>query len=433
MTPDTVGFMGLGLLILLLIARMHVGLAMILVGFIGYLFLTNSAGALGVLATAPRGSSAYYTLTIIPLFIFMGQLASSCGLSQDMHRATHVMIGHVRGGLPMASVVTCAGFAAICGSSLATVVTMTEVALPSMRKFGYDDSLSTGSIAAGGTLGILIPPSVALVMYGIITQESIGKLFIAGILPGILLTSLFLFTILLRVRLAPGLSPRVSKSSLDERMTASKGLIVPFILFLIVMGGIYTGVFTPTEAAAIGAFAVFLFGLFRGRLSFMGIFEALKLTGRTTGMIFVIMIGAGIFSYFLGTSRLPYSLANFMTSLALSKYIILAIILFGYLILGCMMEATGITLLTVPIIYPLVVALGFDPIWYGVIFTISMEMGLITPPVGMNVFAMHGANAEIPLGTIFRGVAWFLPAMVVCIVLLILFPQIVLLLPGYMG
>jgi len=433
MTPDTVGFMGLGLLILLLIARMHVGLAMIFVGFIGYLFLTNSAGALGVLATAPRGSSAYYTLTIIPLFIFMGQLASSCGLSQDMHRATHVMIGHVRGGLPMASVVTCAGFAAICGSSLATVVTMTEVALPSMRKFGYDDSLSTGSIAAGGTLGILIPPSVALVMYGIITQESIGKLFIAGILPGILLTSLFLFTILLRVRLAPGLSPRVSKSSLDERMTASKGLIVPFILFLIVMGGIYTGVFTPTEAAAIGAFAVFLFGLFRGRLSFMGIFEALKLTGRTTGMIFVIMIGAGIFSYFLGTSRLPYSLANFVSSLALSKYIILAIILFGYLLLGCMMEATGITLLTVPIIYPLVVALGFDPIWYGVIFTISMEMGLITPPVGMNVFAMHGANAEIPLGTIFRGVAWFLPAMVVCIVLLILFPQIVLLLPGYMG
>ncbi|MBW2066861.1 MAG: TRAP transporter large permease [Deltaproteobacteria bacterium] len=433
MSPDTVGYLGLGFLMLLLIARMHVGLVMIFVGFVGYLFLTNTVGALGVLATAPRGSSAYYTLTIIPLFIFMGQLASYSGLSEDMHRATYKLIGHVRGGLPMAIVITCAGFAAICGSSLATVVTMTEVALPSMRKYGYDVSLATGAIAAGGTLGILIPPSVALVMYGIITQESIGKLFIAGILPGILLTLLFLLTIMIRVRISPNLSPRVPKEPMKERILAYRGLLLPFALFMIVMGGIYTGVFTPTEAAAIGAFSVFLSGLLRGGLGFRDTMEALKLTGKTTGMIFLIMIGAGIFSYFLGASRVPYSLARFVTTLALSKYLILAIILFGYLLLGCMMEAVGITLLTVPIIYPLVVALGFDPIWYGIIFTISMEMGLITPPVGMNVFAMHGADSEVPLSTIFRGVIWFLPAMVVCIVLLTIFPEIVLFLPRLMG
>ncbi|MBW1802104.1 MAG: TRAP transporter large permease [Deltaproteobacteria bacterium] len=433
MSPDQIGILGIILLLLLLVARMHVGLVMMFVGFLGYLFLTNTNGALGVLATAPRGSSAYYTLTIIPLFIFMGQMASYSGLSEEMHRTTHDMIGHVRGGLPMASVITCAGFAAICGSSLATVVTMTQVALPSMKKYGYDDTLSTGAIAAGGTLGILIPPSVALVMYGIITQESIGKLFIAGIVPGILLTCLFLLTIIIRVRLSPGISPMVPKKPFKERMVASRGLVFPFILFLIVMGGIYTGVFTPTEAAAIGAFAVFLLGLIKRRLSFGAIFDSLKDTGRTTGMIFIIMIGAGIFSYFLGTSRIPYSLANFVTTMPLSKYVIMTLILFGYLILGCMMEAVGITLLTVPIIYPVIVALGFDPIWYGVVFTICMEMGLITPPVGMNVFAMGGAASGISLNTIFRGVLWFLPAMVICVIILTMFPDIVLFLPRYMS
>jgi len=310
---------------------------------------------------------------------------------------------------------------------------MTQVALPQMKKYGYDDSLSAGAIAAGGTLGILIPPSVALVMYGIITQESIGKLFIAGILPGILLTLLFLLTIVIRVKISPELSPSMPKKGARERIFATKGLVLPFILFLIVMGGIYSGVFTPTEAAAMGAFSVFLLGLIRKRLSMKDIFESLKLTGRTTGMIFLIMIGAGVFSYFLGASRVPYLLANFVTTMHLSKYIILAVILFGYLVLGCIMEAVGITLLTVPIIYPLVVALGFDPIWYGVVFTICMEMGLITPPVGMNVFAMHGANSEVPLSTIFRGVAWFLPVMVLCIVILTIFPEIVLFLPQHMG
>jgi tripartite ATP-independent transporter DctM subunit len=433
MSPDNIGILGIVLLLLLLVARMQVGLVMMFVGFLGYMFLTNTAGALGVLATAPRGSSAYYTLTIIPLFIFMGQLASYSGLSEDMHRATHELIGHIRGGLPMASVVTCAGFAAICGSSLATVVTMTQVALPAMKKYGYDDTLSTGAIAAGGTLGILIPPSVALVMYGIITEESIGKLFIAGIVPGILLTSLFLLTIFIRVRISPGISPMVPKKSMKERAMASKGLVLPLIMFFIVMGGIYTGIFTPTEAAAIGAFSVFVLGFIKRRLSFRSVFDSLKDTGRTTGMIFVIMIGAGIFSYFLGTSRIPYTLANFVTTLAMSKYIILAIILFGYLVLGCMMESVGITLLTVPIIYPVVVTLGFDPIWYGVVFTICMEMGLITPPVGMNVFAMGSATSEVSLNTIFKGVIWFLPAMVVCTIILTIFPELVLFLVRYMG
>jgi tripartite ATP-independent transporter DctM subunit len=363
----------------------------------------------------------------------MGQLASYSGLSEDMHRATHELIGHIRGGLPMASVVTCAGFAAICGSSLATVVTMTQVALPTMKKYGYDDTLSTGAIAAGSTLGILIPPSVALVMYGIITEESIGKLFIGGIVPGILLTSLFLLTIFIRVRISPGISPMVPKKSMKERTMASKGLVLPLIMFFIVMGGIYSGIFTPTEAAAIGAFSVFVLGFIKRRLSFRSVFDSLKDTGRTTGMIFVIMIGAGIFSYFLGTSRIPYTLANFVTTLAMSKYIILAIILFGYLVIGCMMESVGITLLTVPIVYPVVVTLGFDPIWYGIVFTISMEMGLITPPVGMNVFAMGSATSEVSLNTIFKGVIWFLPAMVVCTIILTIFPELVLFLVRYMG
>jgi len=432
MSPTTVGFIGIVLLFILLAFRMHVGLAMALVGLLGFMYLTSIGGALGTMGTAPRGSTAYYPLSVIPLFILMGQLAYHAGLSRDVYYAGYKVLGQLRGGLSMATIAGCAGFAAICGSSLATAATMGTVALPEMRRYNYKDTLATGCVAAGGTLGILIPPSVALVLYGIMAEQSIGKLLIAGILPGLLLAGLFMLTTYIHCRINPHLGPAGPKAGLRERLTAIRDVWPVVVLFLLVMGGIYMGFFTPTEAAAIGAFGAFLFAIGKRRLTRQNLFASLLDTGRTTAMIFLIMIGAGIFGYFLAATRIPYELAGVMAALPLPRYAILAIILFMYLILGCFMEGVAITILTVPIIFPVISVLGFDPIWYGIVFTVTMEMGLITPPVGMNVFVLSGVARDVPLYTIFRGIFPFLAAMIVCVIILLIFPQIAVFLPNLM-
>ncbi|MEJ2640093.1 MAG: TRAP transporter large permease, partial [Desulfosarcinaceae bacterium] len=332
----------------------------------------------------------------------------------------------------MATVLACAGFAAVCGSSLATGATMGMVAIPEMNKYAYDDRLSTGCVAAGGTLGILIPPSIGFIIYGILTEESIGKLFMAGIVPGILLASLFILAIYIQCRLMPQMGPQGDRTTLKTKFKSLGGTWGMLLLFIVVMGGIYFGVFTPTEAAGIGAFGAFLFTLFKRKLSMQNLVACLFETGKTTAMIFLIIIGANIFSTFLGLARIPMGLADFIAGLALPRMLILVGIILIYVILGCIMDCYAIMILTVPIIFPVIQALQFDPIWFGVLMVIVLEVGLITPPVGLNVFVLKAAAPNVPLTVIFQGIWPFLLAALLCIFILTLYPQIALFLPSMM-
>ena len=332
----------------------------------------------------------------------------------------------------MATILACTAFAAISGSSLATSATMGTVALPEMKRYKYDPKLATGSVAAGGTLGILIPPSVVLVLYGVYTQQSIGKLLIAGIFPGLLLSFLYIITTSIHCRLNPNLAPPGPKATSKERLMALKDVWPILVLFVVMMGGIYTGIFTPTEAGAAGAFGAFLFVLCKRRLTPQNLLTSLLETGRTTAMIFCIVIGADIFGYFLAVTRIPYELAGIATVLPLPPHVILLFILVMYLGLGCFMDALAMMIITVPIVFPVIMALGFDPIWFGVIIVLVMEMGMITPPVGMNVYVISGVAKDVPLFTIFRGIVPYLGALMVGTAILVAFPQIALYLPGLM-
>jgi len=332
----------------------------------------------------------------------------------------------------MATIGACGGFAAISGSSLAAAATMGMVALPEMKRFEYDDSLATGCIAAGGTLGILIPPSTVMIIYGILTQQPIATLFIAGILPGLLLTVLFILTIYIMTKLDPTLGPPGPRFSMKERIYSLKDTWGIIALFLLVIGGLYTGWFTPTEAAGVGAFGAFLITITKGRLTWRNLTVSLDQTARTTAMVFLILIGASIFGYFLTVSQIPDQLSLIAMHAGLNRYIILSLIIIAYIILGCFMEGLAIMVLTIPIIYPMVLEMGFDPIWFGVIITLVMEMSLITPPVGINVFIISGIAKDVPMYTIFRGIIPFWFAMLACIILLVLFPQIALFLPQTM-
>jgi tripartite ATP-independent transporter DctM subunit len=411
---------------------MDIGIAMALVGFLGMCVISDLQSALYILSITPLAESKSYTLSVIPLFILMGQFAFASGISRDIYNTVHTWMGRFRGGLAMATIMACGGFAAVCGSSLATGATMGMVAIPEMDKYKYDQRLSTGCVAAGGTLGILIPPSIGFVIYGILTEESIGKLFMAGLLPGLLLTSLFLITIYAQCRFRPDMGPCGCATTFKEKIRSLKGTWAMLLLFMIVMGGIYFGIFTPTEAAGIGAFGALLFTLFRKELTWSTFMKSLQETGMTTAMIFLIIIGANILSAFLGLTGLPMLLADTMASLALPKYAILAAILLIFLILGCVMDCYAIMILVLPILFPVVQALEFDPIWFGVIMVIVLEAGLITPPIGLNVFVLKGAAPHIPLTTVFRGVWPFLITMVLVIVLLTFFPQIALFIPSIM-
>jgi tripartite ATP-independent transporter DctM subunit len=403
------------------------------VAFVGFAFIKDFGAALGLLQVVPYDTFASYDLSVIPLFILMGEFAFHAGVSQDLYGAVQSWLGRLRGGLAMATIGGCAGFAAVCGSSVATAATMGTVALPEMRKRGYDPALATGCVAAGGTLGILIPPSIGFIVYGVITQQSIGKLFLAGFLPGLLLAGLFIATIVLLCRLNPLAGPPGNKTSFKEKLQALKKTWTVAALFLFVIGGIYLGVFTPTEAAGMGAFATFLLGLARGRLDWRAVQTSVSNTGKTTGMIFLILLGAVLFSYFLAVSGVPAQVANTIEGLAINRYLVLAVIVVIYLILGCVMDALAMILITLPIFFPLIAQLGFDPIWFGIIVTLTAEAGLISPPVGMNVFVIQGISNGVPMYTIFRGIVPFFVALIIGLVVLTVFPQIALVLPNLMS
>lgn len=432
MTPLTIGIIGICVLVFLLFSRMSIGLAMGLVGFAGFAYLAGIRGGLGVLRTVVYSTFASYDLSVIPLFILMGSFCFYAGLSKDLYDAVHSWLGQLRGGLAMATIGACASFAAICGSSLATAATMGTVALPEMKRYKYDHRLATGAVAAGGTIGILIPPSVILILYGIITGQSIGKLFMAGFIPGVLQALFYMVVIYILCKTNPLLGPPGPKTSLLNKVAALKNSWIVLALFIVVIGGIYLGVFSPTEAAGVGAFGAFAFGLARRRLGWRLMKESLADTGKTAAMIFVIMLGAMILGYFLAISRLPFVLADTVSALPLNRYIILIVILFVYLVLGCIMDSMAIMLLVTPIFFPVITSLDFNPIWFGILVTRLTEMGLITPPVGLNVYVIHGVARGVPMQDIFRGIIPFLFSDVLHVALLISIPQLSLFLPSLM-
>jgi len=432
MTHVDIGILGIIVLFILLFSRMPIGITMALVGFVGFAYVAGLNSALGVIKTVPYSTFASYSLSVIPLFILMGSFAFFSGLSKDLYGTVHAWIGHFRGGLAMATVFACAAFAAVSGSSLATAATFGKVALPEMRRYNYKASLATGVIAAGGTIGSMIPPSIMFVIYGIITEQSIGKLFLAGFIPGILEAVFYVSTIALLCWVNPSLGPRGPVTTLKQKVYSLKDAWVVLLLFVLVIGGIYLGVFSPTEAAGIGAFGAFVFGLARRKLNWTGIKESFFETGRTSAMVFLLIMGAIIFGYFLTITGLNNELARVMSELAVSRYVIIAIICVVYILLGCTMDSLAMVLITVPVFYPLITALGFDPIWFGVIIVRVTEIGLITPPVGLNVFVIKGIAEDVPMFTIFQGIMPFLVADIVLLIVLIAFPEISLFLPGFM-
>ncbi len=431
MDPFVAGVIGIGILIVLLFSGFPIGAAMALIGFAGFAFLIDLEAAYGLLKTVPYATFANYDLSVIPLFILMGAFAFKAGLSNDIFDAIYKWVGHFRGGIAQATIIACACFAAISGSSLATAATLGAVALPEMKKYKYDDSLATGAIAAGGSIGILIPPSVILIIYGIITEQSIGKLFLAGFIPGIMEALFYLFTIWYLTFFKPHRGPKGPRFSMRERMDSLKRTWEVLALFLVVIGGIYAGIFTPTEAAGVGAFGAFFFAVVRGRMNYTVFKDSLIQTCTTSGMLFLIIMGAMIFGYFLSVSQLPSNMATLVSEMSINRYAILVIILFITLLLGCVMDSMAIVLLTIPVFYPVIVQLGFDPIWFGILVVRVTEMGLITPPVGMNVFIIKGISG-VPMKTIFRGVYPLLIADALQVAFLIMFPQIVMFLPSLM-
>ena len=427
---------GFAAVLVLVLLRMPIAFAMGLVGMIGFMLETSFRGAISMVGRLIIDTTQNYGLSVVPLFILMGLFVNKGGLSRELYRASYSFLGHFRGGLAMATIVACAGFSAICGSSLATAATMSKVAMPQMRKFGYHDSLSTASIAAGGTLGILIPPSVILVIYGLLTETSIGKLFIAGILPGLLGILFYLGAVRYTVARNPQAGPAGERTSWRERRSALFGVWAVLLLFFIVIGGLYGAfnfaplnlTFSPTEAAGMGAMGAFLIALARG-MKFKETLSVLRETAFTTATLFTVLIGAWIFSNFVNLAGLPEALSAFVTENAVSPAMVLALILLVYILLGCVFESLSMLLLTVPIFFPLVTSLGYDPVWFGIVVVVVTEISLITPPVGLNVFVLKGVVSDVTTGTIFKGVTPFWIADIIRLALLVAFPIISLYLP----
>jgi C4-dicarboxylate transporter DctM subunit len=433
LSPDAVAIIGFLVLFGLMLLRVPVGMAMGLVGVSGYAYIAGPGPALKLIGQSSMRTVTDYTFGVIPMFMLMGAFVSVSGVSKELFRAANAFIGHMRGGLGVATVLACGGFAAICGSSVATAATFSSVAYPEMRRFGYPQSFSTGVIAAGGTLGAMLPPSTVLAVYAILTQQDIGKLFMAGIVPGLLAMLLYVVTIMIIVRVKPDLLPRGEQKSWAERFSGLKDVWAPLVLFMFVIGGLYGGFFTPTEAGGVGASGAFLLGVLRGKLDRAGIREALLSATRTSAAVFTVLIGALLFGYFLTITQVPQKLTEMLTGLGVGRYGILALIMVMYLVLGCLMDAMAMIILTVPIIYPVIVQLGFDPIWFGVIIVMTVELGLIHPPVGMNVFVIKSVVKDVSFTTIFKGVIPFVVTDLFRLVILISFPAIALWLPSKMG
>lgn len=433
-----------GILILLglILAGFPIAFAMGTVGFFGVAIVRGYNPAFSMVGQVALETGLSYSLSVVPLFILMGNFIVRAGMADELYRTSFAWLGHMRGGLAMSTTVACGGFSAVCGSSLATAATMARVAMPSMRKYGYSDSLAAGTIAAGGTLGILIPPSVILVLYGIMSEQDIGKLFIAGIIPGVLGILGYLAAVRLSLWMRPGSEQMAPKLPLAERFASLKGVAWVLVLFLIVFGGIYGGVFTATEAAGIGAMGAFLIALIRGKLNFSGLYDVLMDTARTTAMIFMILMGALMFSRFVTLAGLPRDMEALLTGIEVAPIVIILLILLMYLILGAVLESLSMMLLTVPILLPVVASLatplGFGSeaealIWFGIVVVVAIEISLITPPVGLNVFVLKSVLRDIQTGEIFKGVVPFVLMDLVRVLLLVFLPVIVLFLPGQMG
>ncbi|MFL6949548.1 MAG: TRAP transporter large permease [Xanthobacteraceae bacterium] len=432
MSSDAVAILGFVVLFVLMLLRVPVGMAMGLVGVSGFAYLVGGGPALKNVGHTTMRTVTDYNFAVIPLFLLMGSFASTSGMSRELFRGANAFLGHLRGGLGIATIAACGGFAAICGSSVATAATFSTVAYPEMRRHGYPDSFATGVIAAGGTLGIMIPPSTVLAVYGLITEQDIGKLFIAGIVPGLLAVSMYILTINIIGWTRAGFLPTGERATWKERVAALRDIWAVLLLFVFIIGGLYGGVFTATEAAGMGAGGAFVIGLLRRRLSVDGILRSLLETTRTTAAIFTILIGALLFGYFLTVTQVPQKATEFLVGLGLGRYGVLAIIMLMYLVLGCLMDALAMIILTVPIIFPVIKELGFDSIWFGVIIVMTVELGLIHPPVGMNIFVIKSVIEDMKISTIFYGVLPFIVTDLIRLVILIAFPILATWLPARM-
>jgi C4-dicarboxylate transporter, DctM subunit len=432
MSTDLVAIVGFASLFVLMLLRVPIGIAMGIVGVVGFGSLTGWKPALNIVAQSPIRTATDLGFGVVPLFLLMGAFATTSGMSRELYDVAHRFLGHFRGGLGIATIAASGGFAAISGSSVASAATFAKVAYPEMRRFGYSPGFATGVIAAGGTLGIMIPPSVVLAVYGIITEQDIGKLFIAGIIPGILAAGMYILTINIMAFARPEQFPAAPRANWNERLAALRGIWAIGLLFVFVIGGIYGGIFTPTEAAGMGAGGALIIAVVRRRLSWNGFIESLVSTVRTTAAVFTILIGALIFGYFLTITQTPQKITDFITHLGIDKYLVLVLVMIFFLVLGCILDAMAMIILTIPIIFPAMMELGFDPIWLGVIIVMTVELGLITPPVGMNVYVINGVIKEVSLPVIFLGVLPFILMDVVRLAILIAFPILSTFLPSQM-
>ena len=436
MNPTTVGVLGIAIMVLIFFSRMPVAYVMTMIGFLGFSFMISLKGGLNLLSRNIYEVFSSYGLTTIPLFILMGQLAFNSGISRRLYDTAYKFLGSTRGGLAMATVSACTAFGAVCGSSPATAATMATVGLPEMKRYKYADELSAGSVASGGGLGMIMPPSVVLIVYGVLTEESIGKLFVAGIIPAILVTILFIICIYIRCYFAPEQGPPGEAFTWKVKLQSLTGLIDTLSVFGLVMGGLFFGFFTPTEAAAVGAFGVLVVSLARRQLSWQGFVKSLYETLRTSCMVLLLIAGAVVFGKFLAITRIPFNIAEWIGGFDLPPYVILSMVVLVYFLGGCFMDALALVMLTVPIFLPVVSGLGYDPIWFGVIIVMVTEMGVITPPVGINVYVVYGVAESViggvPLESIFKGILPFLLAVIVGLIILVLFPQIILFLPNLM-
>ncbi len=436
MDPTTAGIIGTGVMLLLFMTRMPVAYVMTLVGFVGFSLLISFKGGFNLLSRSIYDAFSSYSLATIPLFILMGQLAFNSGISRRLYDTAYHFLGHIRGGLAMATVSACTAFGAVCGSSPATAATMTTVGIPEMKRYGYADSLAAGAVASGGGLGMVMPPSVVLIIYGVLTEQSIGALFVAGILPALLITVLFIVAIALQCWLSPELGPAGEKFTMAERLRSLVGLLDTLLIFLLVIGGMFFGWFTPNEAASVGVLGVLAISVLKRQLTWKAFVNSCYETLRTSCMVLFLVAGAGVFGKFLAVTRIPFNVATWVASFDLPSFAVMALIIAIYFLGGCFMDALALIMLTIPVFFPVVSSLGYDPIWFGVIIVLVTQIGVITPPVGINVYVVYGMSQKIApsitLEAIFKGILPFLAAIIAGIALLFVFPQIILLLPGLM-
>ena len=437
MSGTTIGIIGIGILILMFFSRMPVAYVMALIGFIGFSIIRSGPAGMSLLARDFYDSFSAYSLTVIPLFILMGQFAFNAGISSKLYDTAYKFVGHRTGGLAMATVCACTAFGAVCGSSPATAATMATVGLPEMKRYNYGNALAAGSVASGGSLGMLMPPSVVLIIYGILTEQSIGQLFIAGIIPAVLITFLFVLAIVVFVWKYPGQGPKGDMFTWKQRIFSLKDMGETLVVFILVMGGLFLGWFTPTEAGGVGAMGVLVVSLIRRTMNWAGFVKSLYETLRTSCMVLLLIAGAVIFGHFLAVTRIPFEVANWVAATPLPPFAIIGLIVLVYLIGGCFIDAMALIMLTIPIFYPIVTNLGYDPIWFGVIIVLVTQMGVITPPVGINVYVVSGVASsgvapDITLESIFAGSLPFLAALILGTALLVAIPQFVTWLPYLM-